>query len=267
MKLAVGLLLLLGGLLSGCSDHGNSLQDFPARSVTLDGKNYQYRVWLPKNRDPNKKMPVILFLHGSGARGDDNTSQVDTLFWAIKPVKEKFDFIVVAPQCRPNTFWGSQEMADYALATLDQSVKEFDGDPQRLYLVGFSLGGYGVWQIAAGNPGKFAALVPVAGGVVEHPTDRLGRSAIIPSVGAILDSPDPFGAVAKVIGQTPVWAFHGDKDDSIPVQFSRNIVKALQENGSTNVRYTEYVGDGHQILGKAIAEPGLLDWLAAQRLP
>jgi predicted peptidase len=260
-------IVVFSALFLCCSRHPSFPDSFLARSVFVDGTEYRYRVLVPKNRDPNKKLAVMLFLHGSGARGDDNMAQVDGFRWAIESVKDKIDFIAVLPQCRPDTFWAAQNIADYALAALDQSVKEFNGDTNRLYLVGFSLGGYGTWQIAAAHPGKFAALVPVAGGVVgTYPINPRDRDAIIPSVGDMLDAPDPYRELAKAIGQTPVWVFHGDKDDAVSVEFSRTIVKALQDNGSKNVRYTEYAGDGHQIFGKAIAEPGLLEWLAEQRL-
>lgn len=260
------LLSVLLGLLA-CSDRGSPLSAFVAREVVIEGKAYGYRVYVPKNRDPNTKLPVMLFLHGSGARGEDNIAQVDGIAWAIEPVKEKINFIIVAPQCRDNTFWASEEMADYSLAALDAAVKEFNGDENRLYLAGFSLGGYGVWQIAAANPGKFAALVPVAGGVVgERPIEPRDRAAIIPHVGQMLDSSEPYKEVAKAIGQTPVWVFHGAKDDALPVEFSRQIVQTLKDAGNTNVKYTEYPEDSHQIFGKAITEPGLLEWLVEQRL-
>ncbi len=255
-------------LFGACSRHASVPESFLARSVIVDGKEYQYRVLVPKNRDPNKKLAVMLFLHGSGSRGDDNMAQVDGFRWAIEPFKDKIDFIAVLPQCRPDTFWSAQNMTDYALAALDQSVKEFNGDTNRLYLAGFSLGGYGTWHIAAAHPGKFAALVPVAGGVVgTYPINPNDRAAIIPSVGDMLEAPDPYREIAKAIGQTPVWVFHGDRDESLSVEFSRTMVKALQDNGSKNVRYTEYAGEGHQILGKAIEEPGFLEWLSEQRLP
>jgi predicted peptidase len=209
----------------------------------------------------------MLYLHGSGMRGDDNIAQVDGFRWAIEPIKDKVDFIIVLPQCRAETFWAAKDMADYSLAALDETVKEFNGDPERLYLAGFSLGGYGVWQIAAGHPGKFAALMPVAGGVVgERPIEPRDRAAIIPDVGTMLDSPEPYKEISKAIGQTPVWVFHGAKDDALPVDFSRKIVQALKDSGSTTVKYTEYPDDGHQIFGKAIAEPGLLEWLAVQKV-
>ena len=268
LRLITLTIAILAALLAGCSRQPNVPDDFLARTVIVDGVEYQYRVLVPKNRDPNKKLAVMLFLHGSGARGEDNNEQVDGFRWAIDPVKGKIDFIAVLPQCRADTFWAAQNMTDYALAALDQSVKEFNGDPNRLYLAGFSLGGYGTWQIAAAHPGKFAVLVPVAGGVVgTYPVNPRDRDAIIPSVGDMLDSPEPYKEIAKAIGQTPVWAFHGEKDEAVPVEFSRTIVRALQDNGSKNVRYTEYAGDGHQIFGKAIVEPGLLEWLAEKRLP
>jgi predicted peptidase len=259
--------LIFAAILAGCSRGGAWEKDFVSRSVTVDGKNYQYRVRLPKDRDPNKRIAVMLFLHGSGSRGSDNIAQLDGFRWAIEPLKDKFDMIAVLPQCEEDSFWSAQNMAEYSLAALDQTVTEFNGDPERLYLVGFSLGGYGVWQIAAANPEKFAALVPVAGGVVgKYPINPRDRAAIIPSVGDMLESPQPYVQVARSIGQTPVWVFHGAKDESVPVEYSRQMIEALDAQGRTDVRYTEYPDDGHQIFGKAIAEPGLLEWLANQTL-
>lgn len=257
--------LFLIYLFFGCA--ANSTDDFLARSVVVDGKEYRYRVLLPKNRDPNKKVGVMLYLNGSGARGDDNKSQIDGFRWAIEPIKDKIDFIVVLPQCADDTFWSAQNMSEYALAALDQSVKEFNGDPQRLYLVGFSLGGYGVWQIAAANPGKFAALVPVAGGVIgTYPINPRDRAAIIPSVGDMLESPEPYKEIAKAIGQSPVWVFHGSDDEAVPVEFSRTIVQTMRDQGYVNVKYTEFPGAKHQIFEQAINELGFLEWLTAQRL-
>ena len=261
------LLLLLIALSIGCSNPGSSIDEYLTREVNVGGKPRGYRVFIPKNRDPNKKLPVMLYLHGSGSRGNENREQAWAFDGAIGAAKDKVDFIVVLPQCAPETFWASVETSNYALAALDAAVNEFNGDPQQVYLAGFSLGGYGVWQIAAGHPRKFAALMPVAGGVVgQRPIDPKDRAVIIPSVGEMLDSEEPYSAVAKSIGNTPVWVFHGAKDDAVPVDFARKIVKALEANGSKNVKYTEYIDGDHLIFGKAFAEPGFLEWLSAQRL-
>jgi predicted peptidase len=259
-------ILVLLALLAGCSDHGNSLEDFAERAITIDGKQYRYRVFVPKKRDPNAKTAVMLYLHGSGARGDDNYAQADAFGGTIGPVRDKVNFIVVLPQCREGTFWSSTEMADYSLAALDETVKEFNGDPERIHLAGFSLGGYGVWQIAAANPGRFAALVSIAGGFVgARPIEERDRAAILPVVKTMLDSQDPYKALAGAIGQTPAWLFHGANDDAVPVDFSRKIVRALEDAGNKNVKYTEYADEGHIVVANAFREPGFFEWLAGQR--
>lgn len=250
----------------GCSGTGNLPDEYLERSVTVDGKVYRFRVYVHKNRNQDEKLPVMLYLHGSGSRGDDNMEPAFNFSAAVEPVKDKINFIVVLPQCADDNFWASTEMAKYSISALDQSVSEFNGDEQRLYLAGFSLGGYGTWQIAAGYPGKFAALMPVAGGVVgERPIRPEDREAILPQIGTMLDSPEPYKALATAIGQTPVWVFHGAKDESVPVDFSRKIVEAMKANGNTGVRYTEYENDGHMIFSKSFAEPGFFEWLAQQK--
>lgn len=259
------LVIVILAVLVGCSDHGNDLSEYAARSITVTGKTFEYRVFVPKNRDPNSKLPVMLYLHGSGTRGDDNYQQADAFSRTIEPVKDKLKFIVVLPQCREGTFWSSTEMANYALSALDNAIVEFNGDPERVYLAGFSLGGYGVWHIAALHPEKFAALVPIAGGVIgERPIEPRDRSVMTPEILTMLDSPKPYDAIADAIGKTPVWVFHGAKDDAVPVEFSRQIVKALKEAGNNNVKYTEYPDEGHIIVGKAFKEPGFFEWLSGQ---
>jgi predicted peptidase len=259
--------MILVVLVAACAERSSSIDDYPTREIAVGGKTYGYRVFVPKNRDPKMKLPVMLYLHGSGSRGNENREQAWAFDGAIGTLKEKVNFIVVMPQCADGSFWSSVEMSNYALAALDTTVSELNGDPERLYLAGFSLGGYGTWQIAAANPGKFAALMPVAGGVVgERPVEPRDRAAIIPAVGEMLDSPEPYKAIAEAIGPTPVWVFHGAKDDAVPVDFARRIVKALEESGNKSVKYTEYIEDGHIIAGRAFSEPGFFEWLAEQRL-
>jgi predicted peptidase len=228
---------------------------FLNRSVTIDGADYRYVVYVPREYSVAAQWPVILFLHGSGESGTDGLLQTEIgLPRAIRRHPERFPAIIVMPQTGRGIWWSDAAMEKQALAALDASVKEFRGDPDRIYLTGLSLGGYGTWSIAASNPGKFAALAPVCGGIV-----RPGR-------GNQTSSADPYAEAAKKIGSpTPVWMFHGDADESVPVTESRKMTEALKSIGG-NVRYTEYPGVPHNSWDLAYNNPEFPTWLFAQRL-
>jgi predicted peptidase len=139
-------------------------------------------------------------------------------------------------------------------------VKEFNGDRDRLYLTGLSMGGYGAWSLAAKYPGKFAAIVPVCGGI------RPPAAVPIPEAAKMADlSVDPYAATARSIGKTPVWIFHGGADPVVPPEESRKMNEALLAAGG-NVKYTEYEKVGHNSWDKAYAEPELMPWMLGYRL-
>jgi predicted peptidase len=150
-------------------------------------------------------------------------------------------------------------MEAMALKALDETIKDFNGDPERLYLIGLSMGGYGTWSIGSRLPGKFAALAPICGGV--RPPSRLPPQAAsqFPDPGA-----DAYKTVAHKIGKTPVSIFHGDDDQAVPVAESRKMNEALNEAGG-NVRYSEYEGVGHNSWDKAYAEPDFMPWFMSHR--
>ena len=247
--------------------HAQKDSQFLKREVKLGTETYGYRVYVPKNYNPKKKLPVMLYLHNNGANGTDNEKQIEGFdkFIASKP--KLFNFIIVFPQARPNSYWiGTQ--TEQAVKALDQTVEEFNGDDQKLYLAGHSLGGYGTWTTAVLYPQKFAALVPIAGGIVPpFELPPIAKLLFPKPILDILDAPNPYDALAEKIGDTPVWVFHGAKDESIPVKESRNIVAALKKNGSKNVNYTEYPKTDHNdALFKAFAESKLYKWLGKQEL-
>jgi predicted peptidase len=232
---------------------------FQGRSLTIEGKTFQYRVFVPKGWSGKKKWPVILFLHGAGERGDDNLEQTRVgIGPAILRQQDSLKSIVVMPQCPRNRWWSEPDMQAMALKSLDQTAKEFNGDAARTYLTGLSMGGYGSWTLAATNPKKFAAIVVVCGGV--RPPPRLNLPQAMTGFAA---EADPYGAVAARVGKTPVWAFHGDADLAVPVTESRNMVEALKA-ARGDVRYNEYPGVGHNSWDKAYAEPELFPWLMSQ---
>jgi predicted peptidase len=244
---------------------------FLRRSVTLRLTTIDYRVYIPVGYDPSKKYPVILYLHGRGARGNDNEKQIGgahlgsviQLFDMKHPERYR-SFIAVFPQTQSGWFGGP---AEDAVKALDQTVREFSGDPQRIYLAGLSLGGYGSWYLAAKYPNKFAAVVPVSGGVVTPSVQPLAslKSLMPAEMFALYSAPDPYAAFAKAVGKTPVWIFHGGQDDTIDVKESRKMEAALKAAGGT-VKYTEYPEEKHFIADRVFTDAEFWKWLMGQKL-
>jgi len=233
---------------------------FLNRIVLVDGVTYKYQVFVPANWSKKMKWPVILFLHGYGEEGEDGLLQTDEgLPHAIRAHVERFPFVVAMPQCRKHDWWTNPVMEAQALKALDQTLQEFRGDPERIYLTGLSMGGFGTWSLASRHPGKFAAIAPVCGGI------HIDHGSQYPNYRDVDDSPDPYASTARKIGKTPAWVFHGDADDTIPVTESRKMVDALRAVGG-DVRCTEYPGIKHNSWDKAYNEPELPTWLLAQKL-
>jgi predicted peptidase len=235
---------------------------FLNRTITVNGVLYRYQVFVPENWDQRKPWPVILFLHGAGERGDDGFAQTAFgLPQAIRLHAADFPFVVVMPQCRKDKRWPDPDMEAQVFAALDRTMKEFHGDPDRVYLTGLSMGGFGALAFGAFHPGKFAAVVPVCGGI--KPIEQwppLWRQAALDA-----NATDPYAETARRLGKTPIWLFHGDADPRVPVEQSRKMHAALQDAGG-NVKYTEYPGVDHNSWDKAYAEPGLVPWLLAHHL-
>ena len=206
----------------------------------------------------------MLYLHGSNRRGSDNQSQLADLYENIKRFPPNWNFIVVVPQCRTDLFWAGP-MVDQAMAALDQTVKEFGGDENRLYLAGYSMGGFGAWQAAITYPDKFAAIIPIAGGVepIGEPSES-DKALLSKQVAAAASAPNVYAAYADVLTDKAIWIVHGEKDESIPVEQARKMAAALKSAGSTKVVYKELPGVGHGSVVPAFSDPQLFEWLGAE---
>lgn len=257
-------LALLALVLIGCSTTRRSRAPVPtgfvARAAVVNGASYPYKVYVPANYDGSRRWPVILFLHGAGERGSDGELQVQVgLAPAIRRAPDRVPAIVIFPQAPKDSTW-SGTPGRMAMQALDHTMREFRGDPKRVYLTGLSMGGYGTWQLALEHPKRFAALVPICSGVTyPRPTATWLRVTAVPA-----DATNPYAIVAEGVRRIPVWAFHGDEDQAVPVTESRKMVEALRAIGAP-VRYTEYPGVGHNSWDSAYAEPGLWEWLFGQR--
>jgi predicted peptidase len=237
---------------------------FLDRTVTVDGTIYKYQVFIPENWSPKQKWPIILFLHGAGERGSDGLLQTDVgIGTAVRKDRSRFPAVVVIPQCKLEGWWSAPDMQALALAALAAATKEFKGDPKHTYLTGLSMGGYGSWALAAKYPGKFAAVVPICGGIV-MPKQLIDRFPQLAKE-SYPDDPKSYADVAAKIGKTPVWIFHGGADPVVPVEYSRKMNDALKAAGG-DVHYTEYPGVGHESWNKAYAEPDLMTWMLSKSL-
>jgi predicted peptidase len=232
---------LLAGVGQVAAQQGSAgVTGFLNRTVELEGATYPYVVYVPRDYTPAKKWPVVLFLHGAGERGSDGLKQSDVgIGRSLRMHSERWPAIVVMPQCAARERWAGR-MAAQAVKALDQTMAEYSTDPDRVYLTGLSMGGYGSFLVASEHPQRFAAVVPICGGG------------------------DP-AKMAPVLKELPMWVFHGDADTAVPVTRSREMVEAIKAAGGEKVRYTEYPGVGHNSWDPAYAEKELTDWLFAQK--
>ena len=250
--LAFFLVLLANSASSRAAKHETGFLD---RTVQVAGVTYKFQVFVPDNWNKDQRWPVILFLHGAGERGEDGLIQTEVGFGtAVRRSRIHFPAVVVFPQCRKDQWWTLSPMDEMAMKALEQASREFRGDPQRTYLTGISMGGYGTWHLAEKYTHHFAALVPVCGGIIAP-----ARLGFPPNT-----SPHPYEDAAKQIGQVPVWIFHGGDDNVVPTDESRKMNEAMRAIGG-EVKYTEYPGVGHESWNKAYAEDELLPWLLSKK--
>jgi predicted peptidase len=192
-----------------------------------------YLLYLPPMYEASKeKWPLVVFLHGAGETGKD--LKMVKKHGPPKLVEKKdFPFILVSPQA-PTRGW----MPEAVNGLIDEVMSKYRVDPDRVYLTGLSMGGYGTWALASAYPGKFAAAVPICGGGNPVMADKLKS--------------------------LPLWVFHGAKDTTVlPVQ-SKTMVDAVKKAGG-NVQFTIYPEAGHDSWTEAYNDPKMWEWLLNQR--
>jgi predicted peptidase len=261
------LLSILGISLTACAPSfaapGRHETGFLDRAVTVSGAEYRYEVYVPRDYDPQRAWPIILALHGGGEYGSDGLRPVaGALAKALRLHPERFPAIVVFPQAHADGTPGWQrEGGEAALVEVDKALTEFHGDPSRIYLTGYSAGGNGAWFLASHHPRRFAALVVICGFV----SDFTGKQSHIfyPRI-APASAPDPYVAVAAHVKALPIWIFHGDADQNVSVEESRQMAAALRTLGAS-VRYTELAGVDHNAWDLAYDDAEMAAWLLAQR--
>ncbi len=203
-----------------------------------------YLLYLPENYDQQENWPVLLFLHGSGERGNDlEKVKVHGPPKLIEQGRE-FPFIVISPQCPEGYWWEPIEL----VALLDEIERKYKADKKRVYVTGLSMGGFGTWRLAAYAPERIAAIAPICGGG------------------------EPYWA--RRIGPIPVWAFHGAKDTGVPPERSLVMIDALKKvkanprfkaANNPTPKITIYPEAKHDSWTETYNNPELYKWFLQQK--
>jgi predicted peptidase len=253
--IASGAVAFLATRLEAYRDSNSKL--FDKRTFTDAAHNtLPYRLLKPDGYEPTGKAiyPLVIFLHGSLERGDDNEQQINTSVqeFAKAEVRKRHPCFVIAPQCSLTSAWSEHkdglptlkftekptEAMGLVLDLMDALGREFRIDPKRIYATGFSMGGFGTFELLARRPDRIAAAIPICGGGI---VDRAGTFA-----------------------KVPVWIFHGSADTIVPPEYSRKMVDALRK-ADGHPRFTEYPGVRHNAWTQTYSNPEVLDWLFEQK--
>lgn len=220
--------------------------------IAHDGTRLRYRLLSPLSAEPGKRYPLVVQLHSSGGVGSDNEKQLErpALSWAMPPMRERYRAYVLVPQFEQRSAnYDSPDAPTYAVASpllpsmlelVEHVARRNAVDRDRIYAVGFSMGGSTAWLSAAARPKVFAAIVPI---------------------GAVA----PGNEVAKALTGVPVWAMHGDADTENPIGADRRLIIQIRSLGGERVRLREYVGLDHQLPADFYPGEWWRDWLFAQR--
>jgi len=203
--------------------------------------DYPYLLHLPPGyTDFGNPRPLIIFLHGAGEtnKGLDVLKHCDLVYFARGHIAARdVPFIVVSPMA-PKHGWEPLQVKQF-VEQFTQDSKRYRIDPNRIYLTGFSMGGFGTFRTACAYPELFAAIVPVAGGGDLDKAERLK--------------------------DVPTWAFHGDADEAVAYECSEKMIEAMKETGHSNVRLTTLHGAGHGIVEEVYRNPELYRWMLSHQ--
>ncbi len=251
VSMVTGALLLVASSVHSLATEAN----IEARVFKQGDHSLPYRILKPDTYAKDQKYPLIIALHGAWGRGVDNKSRAIDAFGKLSTAQVRKDHpaFIITPQCPPknqwaNTPWGKgcysiekvkiSKPIESVLLIIEALQKEFSIDPDRIYVTGQSMGGYGTWDIIMRKPELFAAAVPVCG------AGDLSQ--------------------AKNLVKLPIWCFHGAKDTVVPFAASRQMDKAMKAAGNKNWIYTEYPKVGHGASKPAWLEKDLIPWLFKQ---
>ena len=218
--------------------------------------NPQFLVYPPTKTEPDQKIPLLIYLHGAGCLGSEIRKITGQSRGVVEGIQrfEKGPCLVVAPQCRRESeksdLRGTWEPKDLDLF-LAHLLEHYDYiDPDRIYLTGNSMGGYGSWVWGGNSPEHFAAIAPVSGGI-----GRGGPKDVSPDI----------EKWAANLAKVPVYAFAGAKDRVVPAERSERIVTAIKKAGGKQAKLTIYPEEAHGAGRQVFSNKPFYDWMFSQK--
>lgn len=222
--------------------------------INNSGDTLLYRQLFPDS-DTLRKYPLVIFLHGSGERGNDNEAQLKwgVMNFATDQTMKSHPAFVIAPQCPEDISWSNfsrkknntemllqpspSKPMELVISLIQKLIKTLPIDTNRIYITGLSMGGFGTFDAIQRYPNLFAAAVPVCGG----------------------------GDVSKaaLISHMPIWIFHGAEDPAVNPILSLNMTEALTKAGA-HPGFTQYPETGHFSWLGAYSDQAMIEWLFRQ---
>lgn len=227
---------------------------FVVKSIAVDGVTYAYQVFVPAGYNSSTtKVPVILFMHGSGEKGSDNVSQTNVgLGPVVKAQAASFPAIVVFPQGPAGEGAARAAFLKIGSATLDKTMSEYTKvDATRIYLTGLSYGGIAAFGVALASPTKFAALLPISATIAAVDAGTATFSQAVSSA-------------ATALKPLPIWQFQGQLDTQVNPNDAQQIKSAFSANGDP-YQLTVYPNGGHTIWDDVYARADVWTWLYQQK--
>ena len=232
----------------------NHLQDtslFQAHRYVSNSTVLPFRLYRSQKANSQFSVPLVVFLHGAGERGDDNYRQLKhcVKYFLDDTITGRYPFLLLVPQCPEgkrwvNTDWNlpSHQMESEPTVELQAVMAVVDSligcgavDPTRVYISGISMGGFGVWDALQRWPDRFVAAIAICGGGDPSYSDRMK--------------------------DLPIYIFHGLKDSVVLPSRSIQMYEALKASGSHDYLLITYPNFNHQCWDQAFSTPGLFYWL------
>lgn len=195
----------------------------------------KYIVRYPKGYSEGDRCPILFYAHGAGSRGDYIEGLIRNPFFKRTEVYENFPFISIAPQCYAHSWF---DIFEELTGLLRHIASESYADPEHIYVMGASMGGYATWQLCISAPEYIAAAVPICGGGVYAFADR--------------------------IKNVPIWAHHGALDEIVFPDESEKMVNAVIATGG-EAHLTVYPDIGHASWIPVYNNPEVFDWLLSKK--